>query len=129
LVAFEYIHKIENFMTDQMQAVRDTVIEILRENGVKRAAFFGSIVRGEMDEESDIDILIEFEGRKSLLDLAHLKNELEDATNGRVDVLTYKSLHTRLKDRILAEQVPILGLIEDHSERTEAVLEDLPFIA
>ncbi|MCP1393500.1 MAG: nucleotidyltransferase domain-containing protein [Methanothrix harundinacea] len=62
----------------------------------------------EMDEESDIDILIEFEGRRSLLDLAHLKNELEDATNRRVDVLTYKSLHPRLKDRILAEQVPIL---------------------
>ena len=80
-------------MTDQIQAVRDTVIEILRENGVKRAAFFGSIVRGEMNEESDIDILIEFEGRKSLLDLAHLKNELEDAKNRRVDVLTYRSLH------------------------------------
>jgi len=116
-------------MTGQMQAVRDTVIEILRENGVKRAAFFGSIVRGEMNEESDIDILIEFEGRRSLLDLSHLKNELEDATNRRVEVLTYKSLHPRLKDRILAEQVPISGLIEDHSERTEAVLEDLPFIA
>ena len=82
-----------------------------------------------MNEESDIAILIEFDGRRSLLDLAHLKNELEDATNGRVDVLTYKSLHPRLKDRILAEQVPILGLIEDHSERTGAVLEDLPFIA
>lgn len=95
-------------MTEQMQAVRDTVIEILRKNGVKRAAFFGSIARGEMDEESDIDILIEFEGRKSLLDLSHLKNELEDAVNRQVDVLTYKSLHPRLKDRILAEQVPIL---------------------
>jgi len=55
-------------MADQMQAVRDTIFDILRKNGVKRAAFFGSIVRGEMDEESDIDILIEFEGRKSLLD-------------------------------------------------------------
>jgi len=95
-------------MSDQMQAVRDIILEILRENGVKRAAFFGSIVRGKMDEESDIDILIEFEGRKSLLDLAHLKNELEDAVNRRVDLLTYKSLHPRLKDRILAEQVPIL---------------------
>ncbi len=95
-------------MSDQMQAVRDIILEILRENGVRRAAFFGSIVRGKMGEESDIDILIEFEDRKSLLDLAHLKNELEDAVNRRVDLLTYKSLHPRLKDRILAEQVPIL---------------------
>jgi len=67
-----------------------------------------SIVRGEMTDESDIDILVEFEGRKSLLDLAGLKLDLEDALERRVDLLTYRSLHPMLKDRILAEQVPIL---------------------
>ena len=61
-----------------------------------------------MTEDSDVDLLVEFEGRRSLLDLAHLKNELEDAVNRRVDLLTYKSLHPLLKERILAEQVPIL---------------------
>jgi uncharacterized protein len=95
-------------MSDQMQAVREKIIDILRRNDVKRASFFGSIVRGELTEGSDIDILVEFEGKKSLLDLAHLKNELEDTINRRVDVLTYKSLHPRLKDRILAEQVQII---------------------
>jgi len=95
-------------MSDQMQALREKIIDILRRNDVKRASFFGSIVRGEMTECSDVDILVEFEGKKSLLDLAHLKNELEDTINRRVDVLTYKSLHPRLKDRILAEQVPII---------------------
>jgi hypothetical protein len=72
------------------------------------AAFFGSIVRGGMTDESDIDILVEFEGRKSLLDLAGLKLDLEDALERRVDLLTYRSLHPMLKDRILAEQVQIL---------------------
>ncbi len=95
-------------MSDQMQAIREKIIEILRRNDVKRASFFGSIVRDEMTEGSDVDILVEFEGKKSLLDLAHLKNELEDTINRRVDVLTYRSLHPSLKDRILAEQVPIL---------------------
>jgi len=95
-------------MSDQMQAVREKIIDILRRNDVKRASFFGSIVRGELTEGSDVDILVEFEGKKSLLDLAHLKNELEDTINRRVDVLTYKSLHPRLKDRILSEQVPII---------------------
>ena len=95
-------------MSDQMQPVREKIIDILHRNEVKRASFFGSIVRGEMTEESDVDLLVEFKGKKSLLDLAHLKNELEDAINRRVDVLTYKSLHPRLKDRILAEQVPII---------------------
>ena len=95
-------------MSDQMQPVSERIIDILRKNGVKRASFFGSIVRGEMTEDSDVDLLVEFEGRRSLLDLAHLKNELEDAANRRVDLLTYKSLHPLLKDRILAEQVPII---------------------
>ncbi|MDD1760097.1 MAG: nucleotidyltransferase family protein [Methanothrix sp.] len=95
-------------MSDQMQAVREKITDILRRNDVKRASFFGSIVRGELTEGSDVDILVEFEGKKSLLDLAHLKNELEDTINRRVDVLTYKSLHPHLKDRILSEQVPII---------------------
>ena len=95
-------------MSDQMQPVSERIIDILRKNGVKRASFFGSIVRGEMTEDSDVDLLVEFEGRRSLLDLAHLKNELEDAVNRRVDLLTYKSIHPLLKDRILAEQVPII---------------------
>ena len=95
-------------MNEQMRVAREKALEILQKNGIKRAAFFGSIVRGEMTDESDIDILIEFEGRKSLLDLAGLKLDLEDALKRRVDLLTYRSLHPMLKDRILAEQVPIL---------------------
>jgi len=95
-------------MSDQMHPVSERIIDILRKNGVKRASFFGSIVRGDMTEDSDVDLLVEFEGRRSLLDLAHLKNELEDAVDRRVDLLTYKSLHTLLRERILAEQVPIL---------------------
>jgi predicted nucleotidyltransferase len=95
-------------MSDQMQSVREKIIDILRRNAVRRASFFGSIVRGEMTEDSDVDILVEFEGRKSLLDLAHLKNELEDKLNRQVDVLTYRSIHPLLRDRIMAEQVPII---------------------
>jgi predicted nucleotidyltransferase len=95
-------------MNEQMRVEREKALEILQKNGIKRAAFFGSIVRGEMNDESDIDILVEFEGRKSLLDLAGLKLDLEDALERRVDLLTYRSLHPMLKDRILAEQVPIL---------------------
>jgi predicted nucleotidyltransferase len=95
-------------MNEQMRTAREKVLEVLQKNGIKRAAFFGSIVRDEMTDESDIDILIEFKGHKSLLDLAGLKLDLEDALERRVDLLTYRSLHPMLKDRILAEQVPIL---------------------
>ncbi len=93
---------------DQIEEIKKTLIEVLRKHGVKKAALFGSIVRGEATEESDIDLLIEFEGRKSLLDLAGLKLDLQELLRRRVDVLTYKSLHPLLKERILSEQEVIL---------------------
>ena len=93
---------------DQIDEIKKTLIEVLKKHGVKKAALFGSIVRGEATEESDIDLLIEFGGRKSLLDLAGLKLELQELLRRRVDVLTYKSLHPLLKERILSEQEVIL---------------------
>jgi len=86
---------------DQIGEIKKTLIDVLREHEAKKAALFGSIVRGEATEESDIDLLIEFEGRKSLLDLQQLLRR-------RVDVLTYKSLHPLLRERILSEQEVIL---------------------
>ncbi len=83
-------------------------IETLRKHDVKRASLFGSVVRGEATEDSDIDLLVEFEGRKSLLDLVGLKLDLEDTFHREFDVLTYDSLHPLLKERILKEQVAIL---------------------
>jgi len=95
-------------MNNQIIEIRNKISNILKENDVKRASLFGSVVRGELTDESDIDILIEFEGRKSLLNLVRLKIELEDILKRKVDVLTYNSLHPLLKDRILREQEVIL---------------------
>ncbi|WP_290623975.1 MULTISPECIES: nucleotidyltransferase family protein [unclassified Archaeoglobus] len=93
---------------ETIEEIRDAMIPVLRKYGVKRASLFGSVVRGEMSEDSDIDLLVEFEGRKSLLDLAGLKIELEEKLKRDVDVLTYKSLHPLLRERILREKVDIL---------------------
>ena len=95
-------------MASQIERYRNIIVEILRNHDVNKASLFGSIVRDEMTDESDVDILIEFNGTKSLLDLARLKIELEEALKCKVDVLTYKSLHPLLKDQILAEEVGIL---------------------
>lgn len=92
----------------QIDQFKKTLIGVLKRHDVKKAALFGSVVRGEATEESDIDLLVEFEGRKSLLDLAGLQLELQEALRKKVDVLTYKSLHPLLKERILGEQVVIL---------------------
>lgn len=88
--------------------IKKKIISILKNYNVKRAAVFGSFARGEAKKNSDIDILVEFKGEKSLLDLVGLELELEKSLKKKVDVVTYGSLHPLLKDIILKEQVPIL---------------------
>ena len=95
-------------MNEQIIEIREKILNALKQNDVKHASLFGSVVRGELTDESDIDILVEFKGRKSLLDLVGLKLELEEMLKRKVDVLTYNSLHPLLKDRILREQEVIL---------------------
>jgi predicted nucleotidyltransferase len=92
----------------ELADIESRVAPVLRRYHVVRAAIFGSYARGEEREDSDIDILVEFEGDRSLLDLAGLKIELEEALGRKVDLLTYNSLHPLLKERILDEQKVIL---------------------
>ncbi len=95
-------------MESQIEKYKEIILEILKKHDVKKASLFGSIVREEMNINSDIDLIIEFKGDKSLLDLAALQIELEEKLKLKVDILTYNSIHPLLKDQILAEQVEIL---------------------
>ena len=95
-------------MRTYIEGIREKILPIFKRYDVVRAAIFGSFARGEMKEGSDIDILVEFEGEKSLLDLSGLKIELEGLLGRKVDVLTYNSLHPLIKERILSEQEVIL---------------------
>jgi predicted nucleotidyltransferase len=92
-----------------IENIKKKINPILRRNGVKKAAVFGSVARKQSKKGSDIDILIKFgKNDKSLFDLTGLKIELEEKLNKKVDVLTYDSLHPLLKDIILSEQKVIL---------------------
>jgi len=92
----------------KLEEIKVKIIPVLRRYDVRKAAIFGSFVKGEERKDSDIDILVEFKGEKSLLDLAGLKIELQEILKRKVDVLTYNSLHPLLKDKILQEQKVIL---------------------
>jgi len=96
-------------VTIEIEKIKIKIYPILRHYGISKAAVFGSFVRGENTETSDIDILVEFLGKKSLFDLAGLKIELEEVLGREVDVLTYNSLHPLLKECILKEQEVIYG--------------------
>ncbi len=91
-----------------IEEVKNKILPLLKEYGVMRAALFGSLVRGEETNESDIDILVELPEKASLLDLAGLKIDLEELLKKEVDVITYDSIHPLLKDSILSEKVVVL---------------------
>lgn len=81
---------------------------MLIQHDVAHAAIFGSYARGTQGENSDIDILVEFRGKKSLFALIELQLELEKVLGRHVDVVTYRALNHRIKERVLQEQVVVL---------------------
>jgi predicted nucleotidyltransferase len=88
--------------------IKEKVSPIMKRYGVKKVALFGSLVRGEMREDSDVDILVEIESDISLLDFVGLKIEIEEALGRKVDLVEYCTIKPLLKDKILKEQVVIL---------------------
>jgi hypothetical protein len=90
--------------------LRDKRLEILRVatlHGARNIRLFGSFARGDNRPGSDIDLLVEMESGRSLLDLVGLGQDLEDLLQRRVDVLTDDSVHPALRARILAEARPL----------------------
>ena len=84
--------------------------EILRTastHGAHNVRVFGSRARGEGGENSDLDILVELESGRTLLDLVRLKRALEELTHSDVDVLTDKGISPYLRDEILAQAVAL----------------------
>ena len=93
---------------------RDQIIEILKKNTgslhrfrVKAIFLFGSVVRGDEKQTSDIDILVEFEkdARIGLFEFARLQRSLSEMLGREVDLVTPESLHKALKKRIMEEAV------------------------
>lgn len=82
---------------------------ILKKAGVLKSAIFGSVARGEADESSDVDILVDLPPEASLFDLIGLKQNLEAALGKKVDIGTYRSIKPRIKQQVLAEQIQIYG--------------------
>ena len=76
------------------------LIDICRENDVAMLGVFGSMARGEANDQSDIDLLVEFSQRKSLLALVSLERKMSAALGRKVDLLTEAAISPYLRDRI-----------------------------
>lgn len=85
---------------------RDEILRICAKYGAHKVRVFGSMARGEADEQSDIDFLVEMESGRSLFDLGGLQYELKQLLGCPVDVVTERGLKVRLRDRVVREAVP-----------------------
>ena len=86
---------------------RDEIAKIAAIHGARNVRVFGSVARGEADEKSDIDFLVEMEPGRSLLDLGGLLMDLQEVLGRDVDVVTERGLNPRIRDRVLREAVSL----------------------
>jgi predicted nucleotidyltransferase len=91
-----------------IEEIKGKIIPILERYGIKKAAIFGSLAKGEAKTSSDVDILVEIKSDMSLIDFIGIKLELEEALKMRIDLVEYDTIKPIIKERILAEQVVIL---------------------
>lgn len=82
---------------------REEILRIAAKYGARNVRVFGSVARGEADEASDIDFLVEMEPGRSLFDLGGLQSDLEGFLGCKVDVVTEGGLYWLLRRRILKE--------------------------
>jgi uncharacterized protein len=81
----------------------EALSELCQRHGIVRLRLFGSVARGEEDESSDVDLLVDFGGRKGLLDLVRIEREFSARLGRKVDLVTEKALSPYLRGRILKE--------------------------
>lgn len=94
-------------LRDIIQMHRDEIIKVAMQHGARNIRLFGSVVRGEADEESDVDFLVDLDSGRSLLDLGGLVMDLKDVIGRDVDVVTERGLDPRIRDRVLKEAVTL----------------------
>lgn len=88
-------------------ARRKEILDVAERHGARNLRVFGSVARGEQTAQSDLDLLVEWETGRSLLDHAALAAELEELLGARVHLGTEQSLHWYVRDRILGEARPL----------------------
>lgn len=92
---------------DLLKGQREEILRLAARHGAKNIRIFGSVVRGEADEQSDVDFLVEMEPGRSLLDMGGLLMDLQGLLGRKVDVVSERGLRARIRERVLREAVPL----------------------
>jgi hypothetical protein len=92
---------------EALQAKRQEILRIATQHGARTIRLFGSVARGDSRPDSDVDLLVEMEPGRSLLDIGALLMELQQLLGRRVDIVEPEGLHWYIRDQVLQEAVPL----------------------
>jgi predicted nucleotidyltransferase len=92
---------------DPLGRTRQVILAESREHGATNVRVFGSFARGTQRNTSDIDLLVEMEKGRTLLDLIALERSLGRRLGRHIDIVTERSLSPQLRGRILAEALAL----------------------
>lgn len=90
-----------------IESHRQALLALAARYGVTDVRVFGSMARGDSDENSDVDLLVVPLPGTSLLDLGGLLMEAQELLGRRVDVVSERALHPAVRERVLAEARPL----------------------
>ncbi len=94
-------------LQETVERRRAEILEVAARHGATSVRIFGSVARGEADDASDIDFLVELQPGRSLFDLGGLVVDLRELLGRPVDVVTVGGLKERIRERVLAEAVAL----------------------
>ena len=99
---------------ENIDKIKEKIRPILKKSDVSRLFVFGSFARGEQNNDSDLDLIVEFNNDdKTLLDIVGLQLDIEEAIKRKVDLLTRGGIYHRLRERIEKESIRIYCGMED----------------
>src|SRR5258708_22682576 len=101
---------VESTMTiyELLRARRREILRIAERHGARNVRIFGSVARREARPDSDVDLLVDVEPGRSLLDLGGFLVDTEKLLDRKVDVVTEPGLRPRIRQRVLDEAIPLL---------------------
>ena len=95
------------YRLEQIRERREAISRLAANYGIRRVRIFGSVARGEAGPQSDVDVLVDFEPGRSLLDQVGFEQDLEALLGCRIDVISEGGISPYVEDRILQEALPL----------------------
>lgn len=93
--------------SEALPQYRETIRQLVLEAGMANPRVFGSVLHGDDEDGSDLDLLVDPAPRTSLLDVVRVQRLIETLLRVRVDLLTPGDLPPKFRDRVIAEARPL----------------------